>query len=180
MRFLLLAALLLLPAGVGACASRSGDQSIAAYCAEPGHANQDICKVQANVESTRGDVRRNREDLDATRAVADRADRNATEALRAAAESKDSLTCVTRTLRRTDIGRCEPGFVLTSCSQSRFTTSAGTTTVLRDINDEQCRFATRVLEMKVRCCHVGSAPPPVTAATVEPPKPQRPPARPTS
>lgn len=174
MRFALIAALILLPAGVGACASRSGDQTIAAYCADPKRSDHDLCKVHADVEATRGDVRRNRADLDVTREVADRADRNSTEALRLAGEAKDNLTCVTRTLRRTDVGACEPGFVLTSCSQSRYTTRSGGPTVLRDINDEQCRFATRVLEIKVRCCHVGNTPPLTTASVEEKPKQQSP------
>jgi hypothetical protein len=28
--------------------------------------------------------------------------------------------------------------------------------ILRSINDDQCRFSSRVLEMQVRCCRVGT------------------------
>jgi hypothetical protein len=40
--------------------------------------------------------------------------------------------------------------------QTRYTTSAGGLAILRSINDTECRFNTRVLEMQVRCCHVGA------------------------
>lgn len=170
MRVILLLAAFSAALGVGACANRSGDQTIAAYCGLAKHTGEDLCKVHRDVETTRADVKRNREDLNATREVADRADRTASEALglaQQASQRGQNLSCVTRTQRRTDTGSCESGYVLTSCSQSRFTTRAGGTTVLRDINDQQCRFATRVLEMKVRCCAVGA--PAITEVAAETP-----------
>jgi hypothetical protein len=179
MRLLLVLAALTATLGAGACANRSGDQTIAAYCADPGRQNQDLCKVHRDVESTRADVRRNRDDIDSVRQVADRADRTAGEALGLAQQANargQNLSCLTRTLRRTDTGSCENGYVLTSCAQSRYTARAGAPTVLRDIDDTQCRFATRVLEMKVRCCAVGApAPTEVAADRVITPNP-----RPTS
>lgn len=169
MRIIMVLAAFSAALGVGACANRSGDQTIAAYCGIAKHAGEDLCKVHRDVESTRAEVKRNREDLDATREVADRADRTASEALGLAQQANargQNLSCNTRTLRRTAVGSCENGYVLTSCSQSRYTTRAGGATVLRDINDQQCRFATRVLEMKVRCCAVGAPAPTELAAEV--------------
>lgn len=175
MRHLVFACMALLALVLAACANRTGDATLAAYCADPGRQEQDLCKVHREIETTRGDVRRNRADIDATRQTADQALSLAQQAnLR-----EDGLTCVTRTLRRTDTGTCEAGYVLTSCAQSRYTSAAGGPTVLRDINDERCRFATRVLEMKVRCRHVGSEAPPVTAEVVDNPASSRRP-RPTS
>ena len=54
--------------------------------------------------------------------------------------------------QKTDVGSCEPGYTLMSCTQTRYTTARGGLSILREINDEQCRFNTRVLEMQVRCC----------------------------
>ena len=48
--------------------------------------------------------------------------------------------------------------------------------ILREINDEQCRFNSRVLEMQVRCCAVsGSAPTPedILIENEVPPQPPR-------
>ena len=35
------------------CANRTGDQSIAEYCAEPGHADYDLCEQHRDIEGVR-------------------------------------------------------------------------------------------------------------------------------
>lgn len=167
----------LLAFGLAGCASRSGDETIAAYCANPSRAGFDICKVNADLASTRGDVARNRSDIEATRLIADGASASAAAAQKTAqdalSKAGEGLNCTTRTLRRAQVGSCDAGYVLTSCTQSRYTTSSGGPTVVRDIDDRQCRFATRVLEMKVRCCQVGASGYSTIAAPPQPPQPPR-------
>jgi hypothetical protein len=62
---------------------------------------------------------------------------------------------------RSEIERrhCREGFTLTSCQQTRYTYRAGGPSILREINDQQCRFHDRVLEMQVRCCGTASSVP---------------------
>lgn len=177
-KFKILAAASLLALGLAGCASRSGDQSIAAYCANPNRANFDICKVNSDLLSTRSEVARNRTDIEATRQIADGASASAAlaqqTAQQALSKASEGFNCTTRTLRRAQVGSCDAGYVLTSCTQSRYTTSSGGPTVVRDIDDKQCRFATRVLEMKVRCCQVGAAGYSTISVPPPPPAPERP------
>lgn len=176
----LAASISLLAFGLTGCASRSGDQTIAAYCAKPSRAGFDICKVNSDLQSTQSEVARNRTDINATRQIADSAVASAASAQQTAQQAlskvSEGLNCTTRTLRRAQVGSCDAGYVLTSCTQSRYTTSSGGPTVVRDIDDKQCRFATRVLEMKVRCCQVGAS----GYSTIAAPPPQPPRQRPVS
>lgn len=170
MRLLRIAAAAALALGLAACASRSGDETIAVYCSDPGRANQDLCKVHAEVEATRGDVRRNADAIAETRTIANQALNAAGEARLAADAAysrQDGLHCVTRTVRRAQVGSCEAGYTLVGCSQSRYTTRSGGPTVIRNVDDTSCRFATRVLEMKLRCCHVGANAPTTQAEAEE-------------
>jgi hypothetical protein len=125
------------------CASRTDDQTIAEYCSDPDRAEYDLCKQHRDVEVVRG-----------------RAEEAVGAAARAQATADQAMTrdvsCTTHTVRRSQTGSCnDPGYQLTSCVQTRYTSSAGGLAVLRQINDTECRFNTRVLEMQVRCCHVG-------------------------
>jgi hypothetical protein len=74
----------------------------------------------------------------------------------AAANALDNLHCETNTINQTDTGSCPANFRLMSCTQTRFTHRAGGPSIMRDINDKTCRFNTRVLEMKVRCCTIAT------------------------
>lgn len=172
-RFFFLVAALGLTALVPACANRSGDQTVAAYCADPSRAREDVCEVQASVDETRVTLgERIAQTLgiaNDARSRADRAQSTADTAL--ATTNATELTCVTRTLRNQQTGTCDPGYTLTACSQTRFTTSAGGLSILREVNDERCRFNTRVLEMQVRCCYAGPTPPP-SSAPISAPVPQ--------
>ncbi len=136
-----------------ACASRTGDQTIAEYCTDPGRANYDICKQHRDTEGVRTSLS---ERIAEVFGVANRAQATADQAM------ARQLTCNTRTLRNRQVGSCENGATLTACTQTRYTTRAGGMAILRSISDTECRYNARVLEMQVRCCTVGD---PVTQTT---------------
>ncbi|MGE0829916.1 MAG: hypothetical protein AB7O04_11260 [Hyphomonadaceae bacterium] len=146
------------------CANRTGDASIAEYCAaDPGRANYDICKQHNDIEGVRTSLGSRIDDVFGR---TERAQATADQAL------ARNLTCETHTLRNRQAGSCsQPGYTLTSCVQTRYTTRAGGLSILRSINDTECRFNTRVLEMQVRCCHVGADMADTT--TVDQPQQQR-------
>lgn len=165
----------------------SGDKTIAEYCANPNNANKDTCKLNtdlqgakstlgAQIDQTNRSVGEVRGLAEGAAAAAARAQQTADTAV----ARQDGIYCETRTVQKADTGTCSPGYLLVGCTQSRFTYRAGGPTIMRDINDQQCRFATRVLEMKVRCCMVGTeAAPQVAVAPAEPARqPER--RRPTS
>jgi hypothetical protein len=174
-RIVLFAAALGLAALAPACANRSGDQTIAAYCADPSRSQEDICEVHA--EMVQNDLSLGERVGQAlglandARGRADRAQATADSAL--SMSSATELTCVTRTLRNQQVGTCDSGYTLTACTQTRYSTRAGGLSILREINDERCRFNTSVLEMQVRCCYAGPTPPPTTAPIAAPPPPQQ-------
>jgi hypothetical protein len=160
------AALTALAAG---CASRTGDQTIAEYCADPNHAGYDICKQHRDVEGVRTSLGDRIADLFGR---TERAQKTADQAM-----ARD-INCTTHTIRNRQTGSCEqPGYTLTSCVQTRYTTRAGGLSILRSVNDTECRFNTRVLEMQVRCCHVGDD---AADTTATPPPPQAVPPAPVS
>ncbi|MGE3143214.1 MAG: hypothetical protein AB7L65_07815 [Hyphomonadaceae bacterium] len=164
--FLVVAAFATLAAS---CASRTGDQTIADYCADPGRANYDICKQHSDIEGVRLSLGQR---IGEVMGVAQHAQTTADQAM------TRQMTCSTRTVRRSATGSCENGATLTSCTQTRYTTRAGGMAILRSISDTECRFNGRVLEMQVRCCTVGA---PVQQTMQETPAPQSPaPPRPTS
>jgi len=88
--------------------------------------------------------------------TADSAQATANEARSIALSSIDDLKCETRTINQTDTGSCPANYRLMSCSQTRYTTRAGGLSFLREIDNQTCRFNSRVLEMKVRCCTVAA------------------------
>jgi hypothetical protein len=163
------AALALLAAG---CANRTGDQTIAEYCANTDHQQHDICKQHTDVEGVRTSLGQR---IAEVFGVANRAQATADQAM------TRNITCVTRTLNRVETGACDPGYTLTGCTQTRYTTRAGGLAILRSINDTECRFNGRVLEVQVRCCAMGPNPPPATMISTEPePEPETPAPSPTS
>jgi len=164
------AALALLAAG---CASRTGDMTIAEWCAaDAGRANTDICKQHRDTEDVRvslGDRIAN------VLGIANRAQATADQAM-----ARD-VVCVTRTLNRTRAGTCDPGYTLTGCTQTRYTTRAGGMAIPRAVNDTECRFNSQVLEVQVRCCAMGPNPPPATMVRDQTPaQPQTPAPNPVS
>lgn len=150
-----------------ACASRTGDQTIAEWCAaDEGRLDTDICKQHADTEDVR--VGLGARIADAL-GIANRAEDTANRAM------SRNVVCVTRTLNNTRAGTCDPGYTLTGCTQTRYTTRAGGMAILRSINDTECRFNAQVLEVQTRCCAMGPNPPPATMVRdTAPPAPEAP------
>jgi hypothetical protein len=137
-----------------ACASRTGDLTIAEWCSQDAsRGNTDICKQHSDTEEVRTSLGTR---IAEVFGVANRAQQTAD-----AAMTRD-ISCVTRTLNRTRTGACDPGYTLTGCTQTRYTTRAGGMAIMRSINDTECRFNGQVLEVQVRCCAMGPNPPPAT------------------
>lgn len=151
----------------GACANRTGDLTIAEWCAQdPGRADTDICKQHADTENVRTTLGGR---IAEVFGVANRAQATADQAM------QRDVRCVTRTLNRVNAGTCDPGYTLTGCTQTRYTTRAGGMAIMRSISDTECRFNGRVLEVQVRCCAMGPNLPPATMVRDTPqPAPQQP------
>lgn len=154
--------------GLSACASFPSGTSVADYCANPQRAGEAVCQLSVEINGNRTALAETNMSLNEARAIAnsalsaadraqmtaDAANRKADAALRRAdaALRPDDLDCETRVLQQTNIGTCRPGYTVMSCTQTRFTYRSGGPSILREIDDKQCRFHDRVLEMRVRCC----------------------------
>jgi hypothetical protein len=156
-----------------ACANRTGDQTISEWCGQDSsRADTDICKQHANTEEVRTTLGSR---IAEVFGVANRAQATADQAM------TREISCVTRTLNRTQTGTCDPGYSLTGCTQTRYTHRAGGLAILRSVSDTECRFNGRVLEVQVRCCAMGPNPPPATmVSTQAPPEPATPDPTPVS
>jgi hypothetical protein len=153
------------------------DMSVADYCANPDKAQEDVCRLKVEIDGQSTALSETDMRLSDARGVADSAasaaataQATADAAMQRANEAMaktDEMVCETRTVQKTDTGTCRPGYTLTSCAQTRYTTRAGGLSFLREINDEKCRFNERVLEMQVRCCNTGSAAPAPMDETVD-------------
>jgi hypothetical protein len=156
------------------CISRTGDMTIAEWCAQDpdGRSNTDICKQHRDTE----DVRTTLGDRIANvLGIANRAQSTADQAM------AREVVCVTRTLNRTRAGSCDPGYTLTGCTQTRYTHRAGGMAILRSVDDTECRYNSQVLEVQVRCCAMGPNPPPATMVRDQaPPEPETPQPAPVS
>ncbi len=171
-----LAGAVLSTALLAGCQMIPAEQSVAEYCANPDKAGEAVCKLKLEIDGNTTALADTDMRLSQARSMADnateaaaraqasadaaQAQADAALALAEAANSKE-VQCETRTIQNSDTGTCRPGYALTSCTQTRYTYRAGGMSILREINDEKCRFNSRVLEMQVRCCAVsGSAPSP--------------------
>lgn len=160
MRFAFVIAAAFLALGATACASRTGDQTIAEWCAaDTNRADTDICKQHADTENVRTTLGQR---IGEVFGVANRAQQTADQAM------NRNVVCVTRTLNSVREGTCDPGYSLTSCTQTRYTRRAGGMAIMRSINDTECRFNGNVLEVQVRCCAMGPNPPPATMISQTP------------
>lgn len=167
---------LALAATAAGCQSIPRDQTLGEYCADPSRANEDVCKISVEIDGTRQHLAQTDIRLSEARTIAEEARGLAQQAI----AREDRMFCETRTLNRTAVGSCSPGYAVVSCTQTRFTYRAGGPSIMRSINDQECRFAAPVLEMQVRCCMAGAQASPTTTATMSPaPRPQTQP-RPTS
>ena len=141
------------------------DQSVKDFCADSANADNHVCQVKLELDGHTKDLADTSLSLAEARQVADDALTEAEAATKKAEEARaiassalnqSALTCKTLTIQKSKTGSCEPGYTLMSCTQTRFTYSAGGLSILREISDEQCRFHDRVLEMQVRCCTMGA------------------------
>jgi len=171
---------------LGACAGGvPKDMSVADYCANPDNIYENVCRVKVEIDGntkaladTNMSLQNARNIADAAlsaagqaQGTADRALQQANTAMQQANQSmlrEDQLYCETQKIQKTNIGSCSPGYTLMSCTQTRFTYRAGGMSILREIDDKQCRFNDRVLEMQVRCCKAGAGPSPRVAQNPAP------------
>lgn len=166
-------------AGAMAACQTPNDITVAEYCADADRAGEPVCQVSVDLNGTRTALAETDLRLTDARAMADAAMSAAESAQTSADEAKqmaraalaqssaiDNLQCQTNTINQTDTGSCPANMRLMSCTQTRYTTRAGGLSFLREINDEQCRFNSRVLEMQVRCCTVASSSAASTSAVV--------------
>ena len=178
MRIAKLAAGTLLALSLAGCQSLiPQEMSVADYCANPDKAKENVCRLKVEIDGQSTALFDTDMRLSEARSVADSASSAAAQAQATADEAKaaaeaalaktDEMVCETRTVQKSDTGTCRPGYTLTSCTQTRYTTRAGGLSFLREINDEKCRFNDRVLEMQVRCCNTASAAPAPEDATVD-------------
>jgi hypothetical protein len=162
-------------AGATACTGIPDEMTVAEYCADAGNADTDVCKLNLEIDGQRQALSRTDMSLREARSVADQALARATAAQEAAEQAmarEDQMFCETRTVQRATTGSCSPGYTLVGCTQTRYTRRAGGVSILREINDESCRFNDPVLEMQVRCCMAGGAARPTEAAAPATPAPQ--------
>ncbi|MFN4023403.1 MAG: hypothetical protein ACK4MQ_01105 [Hyphomonas sp.] len=190
---ILMGGVLLAAASLAGCSSIPRSTTVAEYCANPNKSNENVCRLKVEIDgqsTALADTDMRLSDalrLTATaQATADQARADAAAALAKAEQAlakEEQLVCETRTIQRSDVGTCREGYTLTSCTQTRFTYRAGGPSILREINDQQCRFNDRVLEMQVRCCGMASASPQPEDLLIDakmpepaPPPPEDPPA----
>lgn len=150
------------------CETFPSGTNVADYCADPNNAEEAVCQLNVEIAGQRtalaetdmrlADAQRLAEQAassaDTAQSTADDAMQQAEDAMAMAnrALTEADLSCETRIIRQTDTGTCEAGYTLMSCTQTRYTYRAGGLSFLREIDDEKCRYNSRVLEMQVRCC----------------------------
>jgi hypothetical protein len=166
MRIVMVSAVMAFAAIVTGCQSIPRDMTLGQYCADTRKANEDVCKINVEIDGTRSALAATDTRVTEARALAEQARRAAD----AANAREDKIYCETRTLQRTATGSCSPGYAVMSCTQTRFTTRSGGPAIIRSIDDTECRFSSQVLEMKVRCCMAGAAPAPVEVVPVTEPR----------
>ncbi|MGC6500688.1 MAG: hypothetical protein ACON4C_10875 [Henriciella sp.] len=165
------------------CSTLSDGQTVAEYCSDPERAGEGLCQLKVDINGVEtqlsqtnlsvSEARRLAESAAeaaaAAQASADAAQGSADRAMSVAnqALSMSDLSCETRVLNQTDTGTCRDGYTLMGCSQTRYTYRAGGLSFLREVNDEQCRFNSQVLEMHVRCCTAGPGLPPDDATLMD-------------
>ncbi len=182
MNFKMIVAIAAMATSAAACQQIPENMTVAQYCAQGDKTNTDICKINVEIDGQKQALSQTNMSLSQARTIADNAlarannaQTSADAAMTAANEAKGmvatqaAFNCTTKTVQRAKAGSCGEGYKVQSCVQTRFTYSAGAPSILREINDEGCRFNDKVLEMQIRCCTTGPAPV-VTdiAAPVEP------------
>lgn len=172
-----LAPIILLAGVAGACQSIPKEMTLVQYCANPDKAGRDVCKVNTEIDGQKQALAQTNMSLSEARMVANDALSRAN-AAQAAADNANAavmaaverpLNCETRTIQRTKVGSCSPGYKLVSCTQTRYTTRAGAPSIMRAVTDDSCRFQDQVLEVQVRCCTAAQTATPLPASEVAEP-----------
>lgn len=155
--------------GLAGCAGIPKEQTVAQYCSDADNAYENVCRLKveidgnatalADTEMRLGEARRIADSAlraaGSAQTSADRAQDTADRALSLASNAmlkEENLVCETRTIQKSAVGTCQPGYTVMGCSQTRYTHRSGGLSFLREVNNQQCRFNSQVLEMQVRCC----------------------------
>ena len=158
----------MLAATLGGCITGlPSDMTVAEYCANPDNSSEEVCRLKVEIDGnatalaeTNLSLRDARQMADSAMSAANSAQASADAAQSRAEEayslathlSEKDLDCKTSTVQQSTVGTCEPGYTVMGCVQTRYTHRAGGLSFLRELNNEQCRFNSQVLEMQVRCC----------------------------
>jgi len=155
--------------GLSGCMGIPKEQTVAQYCANPDKAYENVCRLKVEIDGNATALADTEMRLGEAPRVADSALRAAGSAQTSADQAQDTanralslaqnamlkeenLICKTRTIQQSAVGTCEPGYTVMGCTQTRYTHRAGGLSFLREVNNQQCRFNSQVLEMQVRCC----------------------------
>ncbi|MEM6653776.1 MAG: hypothetical protein AAF582_14330 [Pseudomonadota bacterium] len=145
--------------------------SVADYCADVNNAEEDVCRLKVEIDGNATALAETNLSLNEARQVADSAVSAAASAQASAdaaqakadeahematALSESDLDCKTAVVQQSNIGTCDAGYTVMGCVQTRYTHRAGGLSFLRELNNDQCRFNSQVLEMHVRCCRSAS------------------------
>ena len=157
----------MLAASLAGCATGlTPDMTVAEYCANPDRASEEVCRLKVEIDGnatalaeTNMSLREARQISDsamsaasAAQSSADAAQSRADEAFALANHlSEKDLDCKTTTVQQSTTG-----YTVMGCVQTRYTHRAGGLSFLRELNNEQCRFNSQVLEMQVRCCRAAT------------------------
>lgn len=172
---------------LAACQGIPKDMTVAEYCANPKNTFENVCRSKVEIDGNKTALRNTNLRLDEAMSLVNKSQSTANSAVQMASAAQSSadhaqstadaamvqalrdedMVCETRTLQKTKVGQCRPGYRVMSCTQSRYTYRAGGPSILREINDEECRFNDRVLEMKVRCCAMASSAPQPANAIID-------------
>lgn len=169
---------------LSACGGVPKEMTVAEYCANPEKATTEVCKLNVEIDGQKQALAQTNMSLSQARSIADNALRTANSAQTAAnnaqatadkALEQAQFNCATKTLQRTNVGACDPGYKLMACTQTRYTFRAGGPSIMRAIDDQQCRFQDKVLEVQVRCCTTGAPPAtPIPTEAITPTQPTAP------
>jgi hypothetical protein len=120
------------------------------YCSNEKNADTDLCALN-------GEFAKDRQAIAAAQSSADSAGRAASAAQSTANEANAKVVnCATKTIRQTQTGSCDSGYVLVGCTQTHYTRRAGGLAIMRSIDNTECKYNAKVLEVQVRCCAVGA------------------------
>lgn len=162
----------MLAATLAGCATGlPSDMTVAEFCANPDNVSEEVCRLKVEIDGNATALSETNLSLNEARQVAssaaaaaasaqssaDAAQARANDAYALASHlSEKDLDCKTTTVQQSNTGTCEPGYTVMGCVQTRYTHRAGGLSFLRELNNEQCRFNSRVLEMQVRCCRAAA------------------------